>query len=273
MKNRFWVICLMGMVMEGSGMGKTEGGLILRGLDTLDIPREKGFDFVKQTACTSYFVNTCVLNFDEQFYPPSLKYVIFVQNGYSINKGKMNLDSIKQAPADSLFTGSLYVDSIPPDSLSSRIGNVYLLKTAPDPRPGYNYSLFAKIRIIKFIVIDSAQHQIKMIFLWGYNDSGIRDLTTKGLDTFHLDGTSALPSNLPPTSPANLSSVNKQFFMTTTSKFTLPQSLPGAYTFVTVYDLAGKMLGRAVADKNRVVDLRQFAQGKGVLVIRMSPRP
>lgn len=158
MKNKRYVIYLIGLMLSLNSFSMTEAGLIFSGLDTLDIPQEKGFDFVTQVACTSYFVSSCVLHFNVVFYSPNLKYTIFVDNGYSINKGKINLDSIKTAPNDSQFTGSLKVDSIPPDSLSSRIGNVYLLKTATDPRPVWNQPFYAKIKIIKFIVIDSASH-------------------------------------------------------------------------------------------------------------------
>jgi hypothetical protein len=257
----------MGLVLAVNSYSRTDAGLIFSGLDTLNIPREKGFDFVTQTACTSYFVNTCILHFDMQYYSPSLKYMIFVQNGYSINKGKMNLDSIKTAPNDSLFIGSLEVDSIPPDSLSSRIGNVYVLKTGTDPRPFYDVPFYAKIKILKFIVLDSAKHDIKMVFLWAYNRSGDPDLHTSGLDTFHLDSTpiSRNASNRPHAGQAATALV----FKVATGKFTVPVALQGSNAFLGVYDLAGKKIGRVAVGNNRVIDMRQFWAGRGVVVVRV----
>jgi hypothetical protein len=126
-----------------------------------------------------------------------------------------------------------------------------------------------KMKILKFVVIDSAQHQVKMIFLWAYNNSGFHDLTTSGLDTFHLDGTAALPSNHPSASHANLSSVNKHFFTTTTAKFTLPQSLLNANTFVTIYDLSGKTLCRLAPGNIGTIDLRRMGTAGKVFLIRV----
>ena len=279
MKNRMWVICLMGMVMAGNVAAKTEGGLIFDGLDTLDAGR--GFDFVLQRACTSSTDAGCNSHFKFFWYSGYYAYLAQLNGqGLMLDLGKLNLDSIKSAPPDSVMKddyglGQLYVFfKIAPDSLSKCIGNVYILKTGIDPRPVWNRSFYAKIKILKFIVVDSTQHQIQMVFLWAFNRSGYPDLTTSGLDTFHLD---TIPTYARPperlTNNTFRSSTSRYVFTTATSKFTLPQSLLGAGTFVTVFDLAGKMLGRAVADKNRVVDLRQIAQGKGVLVVRVSPRP
>jgi hypothetical protein len=252
-----------------NSFGLENGVLIFSGLDTLHLPIDKGFDFVTSTVCTVYSSSNCILHFDFQYYPPSYKYMIFVSLGYAVNAGKVNLDSIKTAPTDSVFwkNTNSRADSIPPDSLSSRIGNVYVIKTGTDPRPVWNQPFYAKIKIIKFIVIDSASHQIKMVFLWTFNRSGYRDLTTAGLDTFHLDSTpvSANGSRLPRASLSSSAAV----FKVVTGKFTVPASLAGTSAFLAIYNLAGKKLGRVAVGNNRVIDLRQFGVGRGVVVVRV----
>jgi hypothetical protein len=127
--------------------GNEKAGLIFSGLDTINFPNDKGFDFVVGSPCTVQSSSNCVIHFNFIYYPPSYKYMIFVELGYSVNEGKINLDSVKTAPSDSIFwkNTNSRADSIPPDSLSSRIGNVYLLKTATDPRPVWNRPFYAKI--------------------------------------------------------------------------------------------------------------------------------
>jgi hypothetical protein len=100
--------------------------------------------------------------------------------------GKKNLDSIVTAPSDSVFEAApgTHVDSLFPDSLSSYIGNVYVIKTGEDPRDEYPY--YAKIKILDIIVHDLAENKIDMVFLWAANWSGLRDLATTNLDTFDL---------------------------------------------------------------------------------------
>jgi hypothetical protein len=101
----------------------------------------------------------------------------------------MNLDSVSWAPSDSAFKARphpQHVDSLPPDSLSSAIGNVYVIKTGRDPRPIYDYPLYAKIKLLDFTVIDAAAHEVEMVFLWACQLSGSRDIATQGLDTFDL---------------------------------------------------------------------------------------
>jgi hypothetical protein len=270
MKIKKHVVCLIGLLLSLNSFPMINGGLIFSGHDTLDIPREKGFDFVTQTACTSYFNNSCILHFDLQFYPPSLKYTIFVQNGYSINKGKINLDSIKTAPNDSLFVGMLEVDSIPPDSLSSRIGNVYILKTGTDPRPVWNQPFYAKIKILKFIVVDSTQHQIKMVFLWAFNRSGFKDLTTSGLDTFHLDTTVVMPGGNSYAGHIHQNSfLGQSVFKVVGGVFAMPEELVGTGAYLSVYDLRGKKLRMFKAENERVVDIRKTSDRSGIIIIKV----
>jgi hypothetical protein len=269
----------MGLVMAGSGLAKTGAGLIFSGLDTLWSSRFPGFDFVTQTACTTfsgysgcyshfYFINT---RYTTWYYEVGINIRAGIASEYSMKMGKMNLDSVKSAPPDSiLYKNPLgKIDSIPPDSLSSRIGNVYILKTATDPRPASNRPFYAKIKILKFIVIDSAQHSIKMVFLWTYNKSGYPDLTTSGLDTFHLDNTPTLTHDNSLSATHANRSLTSAVFKVATGKFTMPLALQGSNSFLAVYDLSGKQLGRVGAGNSRVIDLRQFGTGRGVVVVRV----
>jgi hypothetical protein len=183
----------------------------------------------------------------------------------------MNLDSIKTAPDDSIFTKQPngHGDDIPVDSLSSRIGNVYLMKTATDPRTIYNRPFYAKIRILKFIVLDSALHQIKMVFLWVYNDSGLPDLTSASLDTFHLDGITPNQPNNRLANCVNRASPGQYVFKVLGDRFTLPQELVGRVKWLTVWDLRGKKVGRIEVGNERILNLQGISRGNGIVVGRI----
>jgi hypothetical protein len=222
------------------------GGLILYGVDTINTKNQYGFDFVAQKSCTVGINNApfaCVNHFLFTSGVNQYNLVPDAQDGpaYCISMGKMNLDSIKTAPADSIFTKQPngHGDDIPADSLSSRIGNVYLMKTATDPRPAFNNAFYAKIRILKFNVIDSAQHQIKMVFLWAFNISGLPDLTTSGLDTFHLDGTTL---NQPNSRFANSNNSRQSDILITQRSSTVSFALSANSTIIGIYDIDGRLV-------------------------------
>ena len=261
-------LCLLSTPL--SRPSQRNGGLILSGLDTLEIPRDKGFDFVLQNACTSFTGNSCIRHFEFFFYDPP--YSITVPVGYTVKMGKLNLDSIKNAPADSIFQKNQIgtVDNITPDSLSSRIGNVYLLKTAADPRPGYGYPLYTKIKIIKFIVVDSAQHQIKMVFLWAYNDAGSPDLHTSGLDTFHLDTPVVVPGdNSYAGNICHNVFLKQSVFKVVGDIFTIPEQLVGSRAYLSVYDLKGKKLGTVKLGNERSLNLKKYTNCDGVVIVKL----
>jgi hypothetical protein len=252
------------------------GGLILFGVDTINTKNQYGFDFVTQKSCTVSINNapfTCVNHFLFNFNVNRYILAPDAEDGpaYCINMGKMNLDSIKLAPADSIFLkqSSAHGDDIPADSLSSRVGNVYLMKTATDPRTIYNRPFYAKIRILKFIVLDSALHQIKMVFLWVYNDSGLPDLTSAGLDTFHLDGTTLNQPRNRLANGMNRVTTGQYVFKVVGDRFTLPQELVGKVKWLTVWDLRGKRVGRIeVGDINSYLELPKDLKGKGMFVAK-----
>jgi hypothetical protein len=265
---------LLFLVLNVSG---TElGGLILYGVDTINTRNQVGFDFVTQKSCTTGIISgpfTCVDHFLFTFNVNQYDLVPDNQDGpaFCINMGKMNLDSIKTAPADSIFTKQPngHGDDIPADSLSSRIGNVYLMKTASDPRPSYNVPLYAKIKILKFIVVDSASHQIKMVFLWAYNDDGTHDLTTSGLDTFHLDGITLNQPNNRLASSVNRANAGQYAFKVVGDRFVLPQELVGKVKWLTVWDLRGKRVGRIeVGNSSLFLELPKDLKGKGMFVVK-----
>jgi|WetSurMetagenome_2_1015567.scaffolds.fasta_scaffold13163_5 hypothetical protein len=259
--------------------GKEDAGLILSGLDTLWTNKLIGFDFVTQTACTS-----------SSDYPGCYRHIYFqdytdihlhydlrieVRGGaaseYSMKMGKVNLDSIKLAPPDSiLYTQPIgKIDSIPPDSLSSRVGNVYVLKTGTDPRPVWNRPFYAKIKVVKFIVVDSASHSIKMVFLWAFNRSGYPDLTTSGLDTFHLDSVPTAIREAGIAAPRVSGPAGGRYvFKVVGDRFVVPEGLVGKKC-LGVYDLMGKKLGEIFLKEAKTVNIAGFVKARGILVIRV----
>jgi hypothetical protein len=271
--NTFKAIVLIGCLysIAISKPAKPEAGLILHGVDSLYIPRDIGFDFVMSSVCTTFSNNSCFHHIEFTFYDPD--YIIFITEGYGVKMGKMNLDSIKTAPADSIFQKNPFgrADGIMPDSLTSRVGNCYVIKTGRDPRPSINVPFFAKIKIIKFIVVDSAAHQIKMIFLWAYNSDALRDLTTKGLDTFHLETPTINQPNDRFVKSLNRSAPNQYVFKVVGDRFVLPQELVGKIQVVGIYDLAGRKLGKITfTPSTYVIDLSRIkGNSKGIVVVKL----
>jgi hypothetical protein len=190
--------------------------------------------------------------------------------GYGMKMGKMNLDSIKTAPPDSIFyLNDGKIDVIHPDSLSSRIGNVYIIKTGTDPRPAWTGTYYAKIKILGFKVIDSVKHEIEMRFLWAFQRDQSQNVTTSGLDTFHLST---------PVISGNTSSASRKYgnnsqpvFKVVGDRFVVPKEFLGSGAFLSIYNLAGKRLGRvAVGNGQGVVDIRSLEGiAKSVVVVRV----
>jgi hypothetical protein len=264
------------LVFEISGAQKS--GLIINGIDTLWINKKIGFDFISQSACTTwnalYPNNSCYMHFYLNFYQdPNAHYDLRVPLGYAITLGRINLDSVKQAVSDSIFSTKSIgkIDSVPPEFLSSYIGNCYILKTGIDSRPAYKIPVFAKIKILKVIVLDSTSHQIKMVFLWAYNDDGTRDLKTTGLDTFHLDTPTLIQQNSRFANSMNHTYPNQYVFKVIGDKFVLPRELVGKVKWLTVWDLKGRELGRIeVGNLNGNIDLKRFVKlSGGIGVVRL----
>ncbi len=245
------------------------GGLIFHGVDTIYAPRECGFDFVTQVPCTN-FVDVspyaCVNHIKFYIDPLHNLYNFTVPLGYCLNMHKINLDSISSAPPDSvLYKQTLsFIDNIPVDSLSSRLGNVYILKTAVDPRQGYGYPLYAKIKLLKFIVVDSASHSVKMAFLWAYNDAGSHDLHTAGLDTFQLD---SVPTNTRNAQFSTYHAGAQYLFRIVGDRFIVPKDFSSAEFKLVVFDVRGKEIGRVALNGRRIINLREYVNGFGVFVV------
>ncbi|HUI91460.1 MAG TPA: hypothetical protein VLX68_04340 [Chitinivibrionales bacterium] len=106
-----------------------------------------------------------------------------------------------------------------------------------------------------------------MVFLWAYNNSGVHDLTTSGLDTFHLHGTTLTH----PVSSRLQSSIQNgpMFFKAITGKFFVPSYLQGTKAVTTVYDLAGKMLSKLVLKNEKYLDLHRFTGANGAVVVKV----
>jgi hypothetical protein len=224
-----------------------------------------GFDFIEQKACTSYsdYPGCHSHIFFTPFEDINLHYDIRVDFGYAVKAGKTNLDSLKTAPADTIFQKSPgRADSIPPDSLASRVGNCYWIHTGTDPDLGW--SLYAKIKILDFKVLDSAARKVEMRFLYACNNQGVKNLTTSGLDTFHLN-TPVITSHA--SSPAVNRPSGQRVFKVVGDRFVVPGELLSAGAWLGVYDLRGRRLGIADIKGKNILDLSKFKCNKQKLLI------
>lgn len=235
--------------------------ILFTGLDTLSAQSfREYFDFVLQRPCTS----ETDLN-SNQFYShirfgwdgPST-YVLVMERSPGRFKcyGKVNLDTIKQAPPDSELTedngaGLWVVFRVPVtklDSLKSLVGNTYVVKTATNPRD--IAPMYAKIRLLKFIVKDSANCLVDMVFLWACDIDGRKNLTTQNLDTFNL-ATNVIDNHKKKWlfSTNNLRNITKF----TGERFIIPDKLIGCVNLAYVYDLNGRLLEKITIKQNQKI--------------------
>lgn len=221
---------------------------IYRGVATINTNTHPGFDFIQQIACsTGTSSSVCDQNFD-MFNGLQAISDIESNGGYGVKMGQVNLDSLKTAPVDSVFALSPdWIDQIPFDSLLSRVGCTYWIKTGPD-----NGSIFyAKIRIISFPIRDSITPETAMKFLYALNAAGQRTCATSGLDTFHYSQSGVLsPGVSPERKTTEFSSPGQLIFKAAGNKFILPKELEGTSGFLSIFSLIGRRLGRVAFDGN-----------------------
>ena len=252
------------------GITTNVSALTYSGVATINDFNKFGFDFIDQVACTtngSY--KGCYTNF--YITGSSLAAALISNNGYGVKMGQVNLDSLKTAPADSIFAKSPgWIDQIPFDSLPFRVGCSYWIKTGPD-----NGTIFyAKIRILSFPIMDSVKPETAMTFLYALNAAGQRTCATSGLDTFHLPyyPTGVLP---PGTSQAHktiaFSSPGQQVFKVVGDRFILPKDLEGISGYLSVFSLAGRKLERVAFDgKSKEINLSGAGRtASGAVVVRV----
>jgi hypothetical protein len=261
-----FMLCLSASVL--SGTENIKSGYISHNITTLHGPYEIGLDFNLEVACTTetntkYFSHILI-----GFYQPLS---LFVQSGYSIKMGKINLDSIKTAPSDSVFYKNSrdIIDRIPYDSLSSCIGNAYILKTGNDPRPAFSGVYYAKIKIVGLNIIDSAKGKYDLTILWACQLSLGRDLTTSGLDTFKFSTAIQHNNIIKPIKNSSYSIQNT--FKAIGNRFVIPNELYGTVTMLSVYDLAGKKVSDIHFSKEtRAVDLEKLQEkAKGIFLVKL----
>jgi len=173
-----------------------DAGLIRTGVDTtfFESARGYGMDFVLERPCTTVNESGCYKHFVTTGYYLGCfqAYVNVFSSGTCRLKryGEIDLDDITAVPDDSELVedagqGIGVFMCAPPDSLADYIGNVYAMKSGADPRDGTR--IHAKMKVLDFWVIDDAQHEVAMVFLWAANWSGFPDVTTNNIDTFTLD--------------------------------------------------------------------------------------
>lgn len=252
-----------------------DAGLILHGIDTISTNYQtKYFDFFTMAPCSTWGFPTDPCNGNVGLQWESAGYVLYTtgSGGLSMDMGKMNLDSIKFAPPDSLMHSNLgyglyrvfHIDS---DSLKKCVGNCYIIKTGVDPRQGVPFR--AKLKILNFMVVDTVLHDIKMRFLWACNISGQPDLTTSGLDTFHLDTVPTL-ARIPSQNHISKIANGQYIFKVMGDRFTIPQELAGKGKSLAVFDLQGRKLFTEEIGSELSVDLHRTPGGGGVRVVRIT---
>lgn len=225
------------------GFVSNVSALIYSGVATINTVNKLGFDFIDQVACTtngSY--NGCHTNFYIAGGGPWTP--IISNNGYGAKMGQVNLDSLKTAPAATVFAETPgTIDDIPFDSLSFRVGCSYWIKTGPDD----GIIFYAKIRILSFPIMDSIKPETAMTFLYALNAAGLQTCVTSGLDTFHLPyyPTGVLPPDAPSAhKTVAFSTPGQLVFKVAGDRFILPEELTGTSGYVSIFSLSGKNLGK-----------------------------
>ena len=261
------------LILIISMVGKATAANIYSGVATINTVNRLGFDFLAEVACTtngSY--NGCFTNFF--IVGSSIATGLTSNNGYGAKMGKVNLDSLKTAPADSIFAKSpSTIDDILFDSLPFRVGYSYWIKTGPDAEDAGTI-LYAKIRVLSFPIMDSSKPETAMTFLYALNPFGQQTCATSGLDTFHLPyyPTGVLP---PGSSQAHktiaFSSPGQQVFKVVGDRFVLPKDLEGISGYLSVFSLAGRRLERVAFDgKSKEINLSGAGRAaSGAVVVRV----
>ncbi len=246
--------------------------LTYSGVATINDFNKFGFDFLDQVACTtngSY--KGCYTNF--YIIGSTIATGLVSNNGYGAKMGQVNLDSLKSAPADSIFAKSpSTIDDIPFDSLPFRVGNSYWIKTGPDAENNIIY--YAKIRILSFPIMDSVKPETAMTFLYALNVAGQPTCVTSGLDTFHLPyyPTGVLPPEASSSHKTAAYFASGQLvFKVVGDRFFLPKDLEGINGYLSVFSLAGRKLERIAFDgKARDISLGGVGRSaNGAVVVRV----
>jgi hypothetical protein len=282
-KTTFFLCATFMIVAAGNSVA-----LVLKGGDTLTTyPDNKylvgsskvGYDFVNQVACTSYTdYNGCNNHFElEQILSTNARWTYDLSapssgypEGYGVNMGIINLDSLVTAPPDSIFNKNYVTfDAIPVDSVASRVGCSYWIKTGPDPQYT-NRILFAKIRILSFKVLDSANHKAQMRFIYACDINGNSAIATFNFDTF-FRSTSVLSLH----ATASAWKPDRQVYTLTGNRLAVPGEFQSTGGVATVYSLAGRMLERVGFKKGAgQIDIKNNGRaGSVLLLVKFSSEP
>ncbi len=186
--------------------------------------------------------------------------------------GIINLDSLKAAPPDSIFNKNYVIfDAIPvsPDSIASRVGCSYWIKTGPDPQY-LNTVIYAKIRILSFNVLDSTNHKAQMRFIFACDPNGHTTVSTSNFDTF-FRSTSVLSLH----ATASALKPDRQVYTLTGNRLAVPGEFQATGGVATVYSLAGRMLERVGFKKGAgQIDIKNNGRvGSVLLLVKFSSEP
>ncbi len=278
--NKIKLIFIILIIFKTNLIAEIMAGLIFSGVDTLHTKLYEGyhegyFDFVLGRPCTSEVdYNSSEFNdhivFTWDISPPV--YVLAITPSYGLFKdfGKINLDSIKEAPPDSELVdrngaGIYRVFNVTPDSLNSLIGTAYIIKTREDPRDDCPF--YVKLKILNFNVIDSINHEVEMAFLWAYQATGGKDLETTGLDTFNIP--TAIVSDIKKSALQSNKRRIKTVFKVYGNRINIPEHLVGKVRFAEVYDLRGRLLGIVSVANEKIFSIKNIVGVKEVCIIKL----
>jgi hypothetical protein len=268
-RNVFLLIILLFSI---SGFGESKIILLQNGIDTLQIPGNKGFDFLLGRVCKEVVnggVNDSCFSHIE-FRSFNNYYKLNSNDGYALKMGKVNLDSIYNAPPDSVFLRNEIgvVDSFNSDSLIKSVGDVYILKTTVDPRK--QYGLYVKFKILGFKMIDCANRGVEMRFLWNANLSGLHDIGSYlPIDTFRLDTSGTHCVSLSFRNIFKKPAMREKAIKFVGFKNAVIKESMGGNMRLGVFDIRGKKQGEILLSNNQIIGWRQFEKSNGVYLLRL----
>ena len=239
------VVVLSAVSIAFGGQERILQGRIKLGLDTLDYFYEYGFDFLAERACTTRSYSPtegCYQHLQVNFQSADRTYNLRTEGGYGMSLGKLNFDSVSEAPSDSLLHEQHYgrFGIIPEDSVEEYLGTVWVFKTGEDPRREYPFR--AKVKLLDLQISPMDPDSFDFIFLWAANVSGWGDLTTADMDTFNFEGPTVVAGGIPPAYRRQGNAVNgrRMGLVMQGHGLGLPGRLPDAAEQVHLFDLRGR---------------------------------
>jgi len=179
--------------------------------------------------------------------------------------GKKDLDSINIFPPDSELVdnncGSLYsIFNVTVDSLNLIIGNSYAFKTLT------SNTIYVKLRIINFNIIDIINHKVEMVFLWAAQTDGSKFIETENLDTLEFKVPIVKNFNKCFYNVKNNKSLTT--FKVEGNKFLLPNYIYENEGILFIYNISGKFLKKISLKKlHKYIDFENINKSNSILIL------